>query len=361
MIVRDEEAVIERALRSAIPWITTWCIVDTGSTDRTKEVIRRTLGDISGTLYERPWVNFGHNRTEALTLCKAHAEWAIMLDADDNLAGLAPSRDLWDHLEMDAMAMRIKHDQIWHNRIQIFRLDTDWCYEGVIHEQARCRGTSEPKVLMLPAEMYMETRCAGVRSRDPQKYIKDATLLEAEHVRNPTDTRTLFYLAQSYRDAGRRKEAAHYYKKYLEQGDGTPLHERYMANTNMILLSEDPIEQIAFGWAAMELCPTRLEAAFSVMQQWRNAQRKPTQQLFALAAACTNRKAVMEWPYVNPIIYNVGFDDEFAVVAFHAGRYQEAYDASVRCVLGAQDATAREKAVQNVMSAKAAMERSKAS
>lgn len=356
MIVRDEEAVIERALRSAIPWITTWCIVDTGSTDRTKEVIRSVMAsaDISGALYERPWVNFGHNRTEALTLCKAHAEWAIMLDADDNLAGPTPPRDLWDHLEMDAMAMRIKHDQIWHTRIQVFRTDADWCYEGVVHEQARCRGAPEPKVLMLPADMYMETRCAGVRSRDPLKYLKDATLLEGEHVRNPADTRTLFYLAQSYRDAGRLTEAAHYYRKYLGCDSAkTPVHERYMAHVNLIIMTKDLTEQLQLAWSALELCPTRLEAGFTVMQQWRLAGKAPTQQLYALGAAISNRVAAPEWPYTNPMIYAVGYDDEFAVVAFNTGHFKEAYDASVRCVLGASDPAAREKAVQNVAAAKA--------
>jgi hypothetical protein len=88
------------------------------------------------------------------------------------------------------------------------------------------------------------------------------------------------------------------------------------------------------------------------MQQWRLAQKQPTQQLYALGAAVTNRVAAPEWPYTNPMIYTVGYDDEFAVIAFGTGHFKEAYDASVRCVLGAGDAAAREKAVQNVAAAK---------
>jgi glycosyltransferase involved in cell wall biosynthesis len=359
MIVKDEEAVIERALRSAIPWIQTWCIVDTGSTDSTKEIIRRVMADISGTLHERPWVNFGHNRTEALELCRGAAEWAIMLDADDNLMeGSPPSRDLWDHMELDAIAMRIRHEQIWHNRVQIFRVDADWCYEGVLHEQPRCRGVPEPKVLMLPSPFGMETRCAGARSRDPQKYIKDAALLEAEWVRNPTNARTLFYLAQSYRDAGRIKEAIHYYRKYIElkESDGATLHERYMAYVNLINMVTDPIDQVDLAWTAIDLCPDRLEAPYTLVTRRRKADLGPTQQIYALASICKNRSPKTEWPYVNPLVYTVGFDDEFAVVAFNTGHFQEAYDATMRCVLNTEDPDARAAAIKNARVCKARLD-----
>ena len=358
MIVKDEEAVVERALRSAIPWIQTWSIVDTGSTDGTKDVIRRVMAeaDISGTLHERPWVNFGHNRTEAMELCRGHAEWAIMLDADDNLMDSSPPpRDLWDHLEVDAMAMRMRHEQIWHNRIQIFRVDADWCYEGAIHEQPRCRGVPEPKVLMLPEQYAMETRCAGARSRDPQKYIKDAALLEAEWVRNPSNARTLFYLAQSYRDATREKEAIHYYRKYVELGaaPGVSEHERYMAYVNLINMVTDPIDQVDLAWSALDICPQRLEAPFTLINKRRRAGLAPTQQIYALAAICQNRVPAKDWPYVNPMVYGFGFDDEFAVLAFQTGHIQEAYDASMRCVLNSEDPTARDSALKNARVCKA--------
>ena len=43
MIVKDEEAVITRALASAIPYINRWLIVDTGSTDNTKFIINNAI------------------------------------------------------------------------------------------------------------------------------------------------------------------------------------------------------------------------------------------------------------------------------------------------------------------------------
>jgi hypothetical protein len=348
MIVRDEESVIERALLSAIPWIQTYMIVDTGSTDRTKEVVRRVMteADISGTIVDRPWVDFGHNRTEALQLCRDKMEWAIMLDADDNLAGQVVPRATWDHLEVDAFAMRIRHDHIFHNRLQIFRVEAGWRYEGVLHEMPAC-SLKEPKVVMLPPTVFMETRCAGYRSRDPQKYLKDAAVLEKEYAKAPT-SRTLYYLAQSYRDAGRPRDAVHFYRKYVTEADADAnKHELYIAMMNLIMMSDDPAEQLRTTWAAIELCPDRLEAGYTAMRAWRLSKRQPTQQLYALASCCKNRQPDIGWPYVNPAIYEWGYDEEFAVLAFSTGHVQEAYDTFMRCAVSGPTAEFRENIVKN--------------
>ena len=68
MIVKNEAHVIERCLISVKHLINYWVIVDTGSTDGTQQIIRDFLKEIPGELYEKLWVNFSHNRNEALNL-----------------------------------------------------------------------------------------------------------------------------------------------------------------------------------------------------------------------------------------------------------------------------------------------------
>jgi len=52
MIVKSESAVIERCLASVRNHIDAWVIVDTGSTDDTKDKIRKSLAGIPGALHE---------------------------------------------------------------------------------------------------------------------------------------------------------------------------------------------------------------------------------------------------------------------------------------------------------------------
>lgn len=66
MIVKNETHIIKECFDSIYDQIDYWIIVDTGSTDGTQELIKNYFAEkgIPGELIERPWVSFGHNRTE---------------------------------------------------------------------------------------------------------------------------------------------------------------------------------------------------------------------------------------------------------------------------------------------------------
>ena len=80
--------VIRRCLASVRPWIDAWAIVDTGSTDGTQDLVREALAGIPGELFERPWVDFGHNRSEAIALAERRSDYLLFLDADEELVVL---------------------------------------------------------------------------------------------------------------------------------------------------------------------------------------------------------------------------------------------------------------------------------
>jgi tetratricopeptide (TPR) repeat protein len=213
---------------------------------------------------------------------------------------------------------------------------------------------SNPKIAMLPPQTYMVTRCEGARSRDPLKYAKDAALLEKELAAKPDDSRTLFYLAQSYRDSGQKEKAATTYKQFLDLS-GTWVQEQYMAIVNLLgLLDHNEEEKLRLTWRAIDLCPDRAEAPFTLLRDRRLAGLPNTHQMYAIAKAVTNRKPATDLLFMNPAIYQWGLDDELAVVALATKHYKEAYHASVRCILGAEHPTLRENAIKNASAAAAA-------
>src|SRR5437773_11134677 len=85
MFWTDEAHVIRRCLDSVRSHLANWTIVDTGSTDGTQEIIRSHLRDLPGELHERPWRDFGTNRSEAIALARGKADYILVMDADNVL------------------------------------------------------------------------------------------------------------------------------------------------------------------------------------------------------------------------------------------------------------------------------------
>ncbi|WP_286135212.1 glycosyltransferase, partial [Mycobacterium sp. UM_Kg1] len=136
MIVRDEAHVIEEVLSATAPYISAWVIVDTGSQDGTQQVIREHMAalGIPGELYERPWRNFGHNRTEALTLAQGRCDYILVIDADDTIVGTPD----FTGLDADIYEIRIRQEAVRGWRPQLFRDGLPVRYVGVVHEYVEC-------------------------------------------------------------------------------------------------------------------------------------------------------------------------------------------------------------------------------
>lgn len=78
MIVKNEEQFLERCLTSVQSWVDEIIIVDTGSTDRTKEIAH----SFTDSVYDFEWINdFAAARNEALK--HATGTWILVLDADE--------------------------------------------------------------------------------------------------------------------------------------------------------------------------------------------------------------------------------------------------------------------------------------
>ena len=78
MIVKNEEDVLERCLASAAPLADEIIIVDTGSTDATKEIAAKYTAKV----FDYPWQNdFAAARN--YSFAQASMEYCLWLDADD--------------------------------------------------------------------------------------------------------------------------------------------------------------------------------------------------------------------------------------------------------------------------------------
>ncbi len=321
MIVRNEAHIIEELIASVAGLIDCWVIVDTGSDDGTQELIRRCMKDrrIPGELHERPWRNFGENRSEALALAQGHADYIWVMDADDVVIGEVDFAALTE----DAYEMRFK-DGLGYWRRQLFRDGLPWRYEGVLHEFSVCDAPFAER--RLEGDYHIHSRRLGSRSRDPGKYRRDAEILQAEVDRDPDNARNVFYLAQSYFDAGDYAQARRWYERRAEMGGWK--EEVFVA----LYRSAGAMERLGESWASVQerylqawnARPCRAEPLHAIARHYRMTQVYPLGLLFAQCAAQLPLPAA-ERLFVPEAVYNWQSLDEWAVCASWLGRWPETF------------------------------------
>jgi glycosyltransferase involved in cell wall biosynthesis len=319
MIVKDEAHVIARCLASVRLLIDHWVIVDTGSSDGTQQLIRDLLHDIPGTLHERPWKNFGHNRNEALGLAAQSADYIVFIDADDVLefdTGFDRSA-----LHADAYEFDIHYGELIYRRVCMVATRLPWRWEGVVHEYLACDESFGRAVL---PDVRMRIVGGGGRSQvtEQEKFSRDAALLEAALQHEPDNTRYQFYLAQSYRDSSQLERALLAYERratmggFAEEVFCSLLQSARMARR----LGREPAEIIDRFLRAHESRPTRAEALGSLAMYLRESgPRWELAHLFAQRAATIPRPH--DALFVEREWYEWRCLDEYSIAAYWVGDY----------------------------------------
>jgi glycosyltransferase involved in cell wall biosynthesis len=328
MIVKNESKVIKRCLDSIIPLIDYWVIVDTGSDDETREIIKNHLKDIPGELHERPWKNFAHNRNEALKLAQAYArdenDYILFMDADDilqidhDLRSLALTKDLYN--------MWRGTKDFTYTKPQLVRANLPWKWVGVTHEYLGCDQYYQEETL---EKIKYITLGDGASSRDTKKFYKNVELLEAGLKEEPGNHRYVFYLAESYRDAGERGKALEWYQKAVDMKGWDEevfwsklqiaLHLRYMGLTPSVVIK-------AYK-DAHNFRPHRVEPVYYLAEMY-NELGQHEKAYNVIKARQKIRK-----PAKKDSLFNVDWMEEygllfqFSICAFYAGHYQESLEA----------------------------------
>jgi len=331
MIVKNETHIIKECFDTVYKNIDYWVIVDTGSTDGTQELIKQYFAEkgIPGELHERPWVGFGHNRSEALALCDGKADWAWMIDADDYVDG-ALSFPTQIAEEADAFALKFRRQDFSWWRTQIFRTGRGWKYFGVLHEYPSLED-KQPNIAKLEGNYAIVARTMGARNLNittVEKYKKDAELLEKALVDEPTNVRYQFYLAQSYFDSQQWDKAEAAYIKRVQMGGWE--EEQFYAAYRIGMcrgLQEKPWIEIQQAFLeAWELRPTRAEPLHQIARVYRLMGHPRLGFLYAKMAADIPYPAD-DILFVSEDIYRWGILDEIGSTAFYAGKAHMGYAA----------------------------------
>ena len=320
MIVKNEAHVILRCLKSVVGLIDSYLIVDTGSTDKTKEVIEEFFSNynIPGQVVNRPWVDFSFNRNEAIELARGRADYLLVVDADDEIIGPKPT-----HIEADCLSILV-HEAggLIYERCHIFRSSMQFYYKGVLHEYLDCK---EPfKGAKYPLLRYIR-HTDGARWLDQAKFFKDAIVLEKAIKDEPNNSRYAFYLAQSWRDAGVPEKAIACYQKHFsmencwEEERWFSLYQiaHIMRENNFL---EDEVVQAYLR--AFEFRPTRIEPMHDLGRYLQERSRNRHVLCYHLLMPLLGTEVPNDTLFIDIPKYNWALKDVVAISAYYVGDHQ---------------------------------------
>ena len=216
MIVKNEADVLDRCLSCMADIADEIVVVDTGSTDETKEIARRFTSKV----YDFPWRDdFAAARNFAFS--KATMAYTMWLDADDVISeenrtllrqlkkDLSPATDMV-YLRYDVAFDEQGTPTLSYFRERIVRTSQDYRWVGEIHEVIPQRGVTEHREISIEHRKLHPTE-AGRNLRIFQKMLAEGKKL---------DPRQTFYYARELMYTGDYPAAIAQFQQFLESGEG---------------------------------------------------------------------------------------------------------------------------------------------
>ena len=251
MIVKNESHVIRRCLRSVKPFIDSYSISDTGSTDNTMDIIREELAGLPGVLRSDPWQGFGPSRNVARS--RAKGDYILSIDADEELEHLSGSLEL--DPKIDYFLLKQVHEDMIFWVTRITRNDPSIEWKDKVHNFLEID----------PSAKGIQLKNFQIRPYfDSYQNIAGNKFLGhlAHYETAPRTSRNVFYHAQTLDALQRSEEAIQIYRERAEMGgwEEEVYYSLKKIGDHLRALNR-PIEQVIAAYLrAYSYRPTRYEA-----------------------------------------------------------------------------------------------------
>ena len=320
LMIKNESRIICRSIQSALSIADAICVSDTGSTDNTVQLLKGfypTL-PIPGKTYEHSWINFGKSRTQSFLDAKALCEelkwdlaktYALAIDADMELV-VESSFNKQTDLTGTGYSLTQKAGTLHYINARLLRLDKPWTCVGCTHEY--WDGPNEGSIS--DSKLWINDRNDGGCKAD--KFTRDLAMLEEELKEQPTNVRTHFYLAQTFKCLGRHEESIEMYKRRIMLGGWFEevWYSHYMIAHQYLELKK--VEEAEF-WAlkAQAFNSYRAEALYQLVKHFRIVGQQWKAMHYYLEAKKIQKPSVAL--FLESEIYDHLLDYEYTVLQYY--------------------------------------------
>lgn len=216
MIVKNEEDVLARCLNSIKDAVDEIIIVDTGSTDRTKEIAETYTDKV----FDFEWINdFSAARNYAFS--KATCDYQMWLDADDEACPktleklIELKKSLDPNFDIVTMKYVTGFDEagkptLSFARERLLKRSKNYTWQDPVHECIPLIGN----VLNTDLEIHHKK----LKPSDPMRNLNIYKTLEKSGT--PLTPRQMYYYARELKDHGMWLNAAYYFEKFLDSKKG---------------------------------------------------------------------------------------------------------------------------------------------
>jgi len=328
MMGLNEEDVVMTTL-SSIASLDEIVFYDTGSSDNTISIVRSfaeshdiPLHLLEGqvNLYdEKTKGDFSTTRNTLLNFANetATSDFFLLLDCNDEARRPDKLREFCETADPNVNAWLCRQEwstpaiNVYFN-VRLIRPNKGWTYKGSVHEFIS-NGDDQPGKVRNEFTIYQDRTVKGAASTN--RYKRDLGLLLRDHANNPQETRTVFYLAQTYECLGDREMAFFYYKLRAEM-DGF-LEEKFHACMRAGHKASGD-ESIKWFMKALEV-KKRAEPLCRLATHYRLTGNNLLAYSFARAATLLP-KPVEDILFTDPIDYDYTRWHELSIVAYYVAQ-----------------------------------------
>jgi glycosyltransferase involved in cell wall biosynthesis len=343
MIVKNESKIINRCLDSLRGRIDLLFVIDTGSDDGTPDLIRAS--GIPSIVLNRPWVNFGYNRTEVIQEASRVGGYLLLIDADQTL-----DNDLPKELTEIGYNITYNHGGTNYDKLVLLQAGQPWRFEGATHEYLTL---DKPMQFPTLPGVRITEHADSIRRTTDHKFTDDIAILEKQIASDPRDSRAIFYLARSYDDLAATKPTDPEVETWKTRSRLLYQQRAGMRGWNQEIyysLLRIGTEQSLFE--ALKVDPSRWEARYALMLQMHD--NDDHCRAYKVGKIARRKGRAPSGLFQTTAVYSHQLDLQFSVTCFARGMYDECIEVCVDLLTRDLPDTIRQIVTSNLQKAREA-------